>query len=45
MVRTPGVAGVPAADDGLGADALLAVTPGIATELADRIRRAGSAQV
>ncbi|GAA2557267.1 inositol monophosphatase family protein [Pseudonocardia hydrocarbonoxydans] len=45
VVRTPGVAGLAPAEDGLGADALLAVTPGIAAELAERIRRAGATQV
>nr|WP_240157336.1 inositol monophosphatase family protein [Pseudonocardia broussonetiae] len=45
VVRTPGVAGLVAPDDGLGADALLAAAPGVAEALAGLARDAGAASV
>ncbi|QNG55741.1 inositol monophosphatase [Pseudonocardia petroleophila] len=45
VVRTPGAGGLAPPDDGLGADALLAATPGIAAELAVRARDAGAGSV
>ncbi|MBW0134618.1 inositol monophosphatase [Pseudonocardia abyssalis] len=45
VVRTPGVAGVEAPDDGLGADATLAAAPGIAARIAALARDAGAASV
>lgn len=45
IVRVPGVAGITAPDDGLGTDATLAATPGIAVELAALARAHGAAAV
>jgi myo-inositol-1(or 4)-monophosphatase len=45
VVRTPGPPGSAPPDDGLGADALLAATPGIADGLMDLAREHGAAQV
>jgi myo-inositol-1(or 4)-monophosphatase len=45
LVRTPGPTGTVPPDDGLGADAVFAATPGIADELAARARRHGAAEV
>jgi myo-inositol-1(or 4)-monophosphatase len=44
-VRVPGPTGTIPPDDGLGADAVLAVTPGIADALAELARRCGAAEV
>jgi myo-inositol-1(or 4)-monophosphatase len=45
VVRTPGPTGSTPPDDGLGADALFAATPGIAHELAALARDHGAASV
>jgi myo-inositol-1(or 4)-monophosphatase len=45
VVRTPGPTGSVPPDDGLGADALFAATPGIADELAALAREHGAASV
>jgi len=45
VVRTPGPPGTIPPDDGLGADALFAATPGIAEELAALARAHGAAEV
>jgi myo-inositol-1(or 4)-monophosphatase len=45
VVRTPGPTGSIPPDDGLGADALLAATPGIAAGLMSLAREHGAAQV
>ncbi|WP_433280746.1 inositol monophosphatase family protein [Pseudonocardia xinjiangensis] len=45
VVRTPGPTGSTPPDDGLGADALFAATPGIAPELAALAREHGAASV
>jgi myo-inositol-1(or 4)-monophosphatase len=45
LVRTPGPTGTVPPDDGLGADAVFAATPGIADELAALARRHGAAEV
>jgi myo-inositol-1(or 4)-monophosphatase len=45
VVRVPGPTGTPPPDDGLGADAVLAAAPGIATALGELARRYGAAQV
>jgi myo-inositol-1(or 4)-monophosphatase len=44
-VRVPGPTGTRPPDDGLGADAVLAATPGIADALAELARRHGAAEV
>jgi myo-inositol-1(or 4)-monophosphatase len=45
VVRVPGPTGTTPPDDGLGADAVLAATPGIAAALADLAKRHGAADV
>jgi myo-inositol-1(or 4)-monophosphatase len=45
VVRTPGPTGSVPPDDGLGADALFAATPGIADDLAALAREHGAAEV
>jgi myo-inositol-1(or 4)-monophosphatase len=45
VVRTPGPTGSVPPDDGLGADALFAATPGIAEELAALVREHGATSV
>lgn len=45
VVRTPGPKGSTPPDDGLGADALFAATPGVAAEIAALARAHGAAQV
>ncbi|MCW2722201.1 MAG: monophosphatase [Pseudonocardiales bacterium] len=45
VVRVPGPTGSAPPDDGLGADALFAATPGIAEELGALVREQGAAEV
>jgi myo-inositol-1(or 4)-monophosphatase len=45
VMRTPGPAGRPAPDDGLGPDTLLAAAPGVAADLTALVRELGAARV